>query len=74
MGSVSRILQPRQDWPQSKADLLDPNADSGGATGRGRSEITERIEDCDPLNAAKGAVLGVALGSMIWVALLWALL
>ena len=74
MGNVSRILQSRQDWPRSEADHLPPNTDKGGAAGCGRFEITERTDDGDPLNAAKDAVLGVTLGSVIWAALLWALL
>ncbi len=31
-------------------------------------------DDSDPLSAARGAVLGVALGSIIWTVILWALL
>ena len=66
MGNVSRTLQPQQDWPQSK-----PNRPCSKAV-----EIapTAGIDDIDPLNAARGAVFGVALGSIVWAVLLWALL
>ena len=31
-------------------------------------------DDSDPLSAARGAVLGVFLGGIIWAVLLWAIL
>jgi hypothetical protein len=31
-------------------------------------------DDCGPLSAARGIVLGVFLGSILWVAILWVLL
>lgn len=69
MGNVSRTLQPRQDWTRSEAVDLNSNPENSGAAASERSELTEQIDDSDPLNAAKGAVLGVALGSMIWALL-----
>jgi len=65
-GNVSRTLQPQQDWHQSKP-------------GRPYSKVEEiapaaGVDDSDPLNAARGAMFGVALGSIICAVLLWGLL
>lgn len=37
-------------------------------------EVAGVWDDGDPLSAARGAVLGVVLGSLMWAAILWVLL
>jgi hypothetical protein len=74
MGNVSRTLQPQQDWTQSKPSRLGSKAEEKAPTTGERSKIAELVDDSDPLSAARGAVLGVALGSIVWAVILWALL
>ncbi len=66
MGILGRTLQPQQDWPQSKPGRPCSKAEEIAPTAG--------VDDSDPLNAARGAVLGVALGSIIWAVILWVLL
>ena len=40
----------------------------------GRPARTAGADDDDPLRAARGTVLGVLLGGLIWAVVLWVLL
>ena len=74
MGNVSSTLQPRQDWAQSDTDPLDAYAEYCGAAPLERPGVGEPIDVGDPLCAARGAILALALGSLFWGGVLWALL
>lgn len=74
MGNVSRTLQPQHDWIQSKSSHLGSKSEEIAPTAGEEPKLVEPSREFDPLNAARGAVFGVALGSILWVVLLWALL
>jgi hypothetical protein len=74
MGNLSRTLQPPQDWTQSRSSHLGTKSEKIVPTEDDGSRFAELASDDDPLNAARGAVYGVAFGSIIWAVLLWALL
>ena len=74
MGNVSRTIQPHQDWTQSRSSHLGSKNEEIALTAGERSKIAAPTIQDDPLSSARGAVFGVALGSIIWAVLLWALL
>jgi hypothetical protein len=74
VGNVSRTLRPREDWTQSKSSHLGSKSEETAPTTGEEPKLVEPSSDFDPLNAARGAVFGVALGSIFWAVLLWALL
>jgi hypothetical protein len=74
--NLGERLQPRQaPLTAAKSDLanaiLNERSDVSEATSKNLSVFQTRNKD---LNAARGAMFGVALGSIIWAVLLWALL
>jgi hypothetical protein len=74
MGNLNRPLQPPQDCTQSRSSHLGTESEEIVPTEDEGSKFAELASDDDPLNAARGAVFGVALGSIIWAVLWWALL
>ena len=59
---------------EARRDRLDKGGVLGVSSKAEEIAPTAGVDDSDPLNPARGAVLGVALGSIIWAVLLWALL
>jgi hypothetical protein len=74
MGNLDRTLQPPQDCTQSRSSHLGSKSEEIAPTAGEEPKLVEPSREFDPLNAARGAVFGVALGSILWVVLLWALL
>lgn len=71
MGSVSRILETYEEWPQSKPVLLDSEPIDAPSNRNGECAVWP---DDEPLRAARGLLIGVALGLPMWALFLWALL
>jgi hypothetical protein len=74
MGNISRTLEARPDWSQSQSGRSGLKPEKiGPGVGQSTNPAGFSGED-DPLRAARGVVLGVALGSTIWAVILWAVL
>lgn len=63
MGSVTGILQRAQDSAQSR--VSERRSDSR------EENLTDAEDHADPLSAARGMVIGVGIGSVIWATALW---
>ena len=74
MGNISRTLGPRTDWPESWSGRLASKSEKAALDVRLDPQPAGPGEDHDALRAARGALLGVTLGALLWALILWLLL
>jgi hypothetical protein len=60
--------------PSTQDELLPYEWESVAPAESQISGVDERLDDSDPLRAARGTALGVTLGAIVWGVILWVLL